>query len=102
MKKHLEHKIVVLRGLKRPKIRTSPTDSRVTCDGRHDPGATTYYSILSQSRDELDVVDNPQLNHSSVCDLTGYSGTDDLQKSAEGIGRAEGFPKSSPARKRSA
>jgi hypothetical protein len=57
--------------------------------------------LLNQSFPE-DPENYPQLNHSSVCDSTGYSGTEDLQKSAEVIARADGSPNSMPARKRSA
>jgi hypothetical protein len=59
MKKLREHKIIVFRGVIRPKVQTPfSADSRETFEGRHDFGGPTYYSILSQSRDELDLVEN--------------------------------------------
>ena len=53
-----EYKVVVFKGVIRPKLRPMPVDGRETFEGRHDSRGQTHYSILSQSREELDVLDN--------------------------------------------
>jgi hypothetical protein len=58
MSKSQEYKVIVFKGVIRPKLRPMSSDSRETFEGRHDFGGLTYYSILSQSREELDVLDN--------------------------------------------
>jgi hypothetical protein len=56
--KSQEYKVIVFKGVIRPKIRPVSSDSRETFEGRHDFGGQTHYSIISQSREELDVVEN--------------------------------------------
>src|SRR6201999_3765074 len=46
------------KGVIRPKMRPVSADSRETFEGRHDFGGQTFYSVISQSRDEMDDVDN--------------------------------------------
>jgi hypothetical protein len=58
MTKSKEHKIIVFKGVIHSKLRSTSADSLETFEGRHDFGGKTFYSIVSQSREELDSIDN--------------------------------------------
>jgi hypothetical protein len=58
MTKSREHKIVVFRGVIRPKLSPVLSNSRVVFDESRDTDRPTYYSILSQSRVEVEIIDN--------------------------------------------